>query len=33
MIPRGNTVIKAGDKLTVFVEIEQQGAIGKLFKG
>ena len=33
MIPRGNTVMQAGDKLTVFVETEQQGAIGKLFKG
>lgn len=33
MIPRGNTVMQAGDKLTVFVEIEQQDVIGKLFKG
>jgi chloride channel protein, CIC family len=32
MIPRGNTVMQAGDILTVFVETEQQGVIGKLFK-
>ena len=33
MIPRGNTVMQAGDKLTLFVETEQQGAISKLFAG
>lgn len=32
MIPRGNTVMQAGDKLTMFVEVEQQMAISKLFK-
>ena len=31
MIPRGNSVMQAGDKLTVFGEFEQQTAIAKLF--